>query len=185
MKKTLAAAVCSLALIALSGCTTVLHTPEGGVVRISYSGPLESLCQPAAVQTVAPGDVAASQQDGIIEFLGSEAQEFCERVAAGEPIVKLTYGAMHYEGVWYETDDRDVIDDVFGSLLDVKVGEPVYTSATDSDDVLIFELADGTQMSVLFNAGNLEVSGTEHYAVTSTDDLAKALDAVAVPENLA
>ncbi len=71
--------------------------------------------------------------------------------------VKVVYEFMGYACEIYETEDPELIERLVAALKNVEVGEDGAVSGSDNGDVIFFTMDDGSEYSVWFNFGNLEV----------------------------
>ena len=71
--------------------------------------------------------------------------------------VKVVYEFMGYACEIYETEDPELIARLVEALKNVGVGEDGAVSGCDNGDVIFFTMDDGSEYSVWFNFGNLEV----------------------------
>ena len=80
--------------------------------------------------------------------------------------VKVVYEFMGYIGEIYETEDPELIARLVEALKNVEVGEDGAESGCDNGDVIFFTMDDGSEYSVWFNFGNLEVYSSGNDAVS-------------------
>ena len=71
--------------------------------------------------------------------------------------VKVVYEFMGYACEIYETEDPELIARLVESLKNVEVGADGAVGGSDNSDVIFFTMDDGSEYSVWFNFGNLEV----------------------------
>ena len=80
--------------------------------------------------------------------------------------VKVVYEFMGYACEIYETEDPELIARLVEALKNVGVGEDGAVSGCDNGDVIFFTMDDGSEYSVWFNFGNLEVYSSGNDAVS-------------------
>lgn len=80
-----------------------------------------------------------------------------------------------------ETTDAETIEAVLAALRALRIGESVEERATDSDDLFLFTLDDGTTCSVAFEAHRLN-TGDARYIVENGGALWKLAASILEPE---
>lgn len=88
----------------------------------------------------------------------------------GEIPVRLTYCRNHETSEVYETGDEEMISRMAEALSNVEILEETDVSATDSDDILVFEMQDGRKYSICFEGGML-LQDEKRYIVEGFNDV--------------
>ena len=104
-----------------------------------------------------------SPDSPIEDYLSEEEAGF---LASDEVPVSLTYVFMGIDYREYEVTDTQMINYAKEAIRNIRVHEPADMSATDFDEIFVFNTVDGKKYSFGFNARNL-ASGDSYYTISN------------------
>ena len=119
--------------------------------------PVRSLSNPV----IAPGTPLADVVDpGLAELIA----------APDTPGVRLVYTRYGEASESIEVDDPEQVSAILLALGNIRLADPAVLMATDAGEGFVFTTADGTELTVYFELGQLQVEG-DFYEVEGAEDL--------------
>lgn len=115
------------------------------------------------------GQLDPGETDGAVHLTLWDGAEL------GEP-VKLLYTQWYEATNQYETEDAQTIAALVEALKNITVERETDLVFTDSDDVLTFVLADGSEYTYTFENGRLVLDG-HYYEVDGFTEVSRVLGA--------